>query len=616
MTKYIALDLETTGIRTDHTVEKIHCVGLYDNIDGGCVVEWGERAENEVLELLNAGYNFVMHHAEFDVRVLRQHGVNIPKDRYVCTQVLAHAINPQLNNYSLDALTGGDEKLDYADMMGYKKGDPALYDIPFNPKMEKYCAKDTELCWELWERYLPHLAQDQRLSKAYFTVLMPFVEVMMSLNGGMEVDAQAMMKLLLDITEEINTKYAEFLTEYPQCPKFKWDKVGKKWTADGTWKEPSLSSPNDVSSLLFYHGWVPDDYKRGTERPVTSQNVLRRLVLSEDTSPQLRAVASKMVDIRSLVGIQTQCISLLKIVTATNSTRIYGDWRQTGTVTHRLSSSKPNCQNFATRHPVWGKRMRKCFTPPQGYSMLVGDLAQIELAILAYYLEIFCDDSGMANAAREQKDFHTANTENWYHLDKGDEGFDEMRAKAKNGIFATNYGASAKRVSLTLNISVTEALEVVDTVNSNIEVKQLKEVFWQTLVTERPIKAIPHLYRRYTNGVFYDYMGVRHFYPGINSRDKYEVSSAKRQAFNCLMQGGCFSIFAHLLNQLLPHINECDGWIAGVVHDEAILYVPTQYAESVRDTANKIFSSFTMDTPQGGIPVRAEFKIVNDWSGK
>jgi hypothetical protein len=63
-------------------------------------------------------------------------------------------------------------------------------------------------------------------------------------------------------------------------------------------------------------------------------------------------------------------------------------------------------------------------------------------------------------------------------------------------------------------------------------------------------------------------------------------------------------------------VTEVGGWFAGLIHDEAILYIPTQHAEAVLETANKIFSSFKLDTPQGGVRVSAEFNIVNGWNEK
>jgi DNA polymerase I-like protein with 3'-5' exonuclease and polymerase domains len=273
-------------------------------------------------------------------------------------------------------------------------------------------------------------------------------------------------------------------------------------------------------------------------------------------------------------------------------------------------------QNFSVRHPEWGKKVRSVFTPPPGYSMLIGDLSQIELAILAYYLELLCDDSSMAEGFRAGIDAHDNNTINWYGLQPGDPEFKQQRAKAKNGAFATNYGARAKRLSLTLSITLSEAMEILNTVNSNLKVGELKAKLWNLMLNDRSIKPIPHRRKGYTHGVFYDCFDTRLFYPEIKNNERYLRTSEERKSFNALCQSGCFSVLAKLLNESLPHIQMYNGWLAAIVHDEALGYVKTVHAEALQLELNRIFNSIVLPTEKGGVPVRADFHIVNSWADK
>jgi DNA polymerase I-like protein with 3'-5' exonuclease and polymerase domains len=248
--------------------------------------------------------------------------------------------------------------------------------------------------------------------------------------------------------------------------------------------------------------------------------------------------------------------------------------------------------------------------------MLVGDLSQIELSILAYYLELMVHDSSMAEASRAGTDFHDANASNWYGVESGTTAFKAARSKAKNGIFASNYGAGAAKLSLTLGITYSEALEILTTVKENLSIGELQQMLYNQLRNERDVRKVSHENRKWNVGFFYDVLNTRHFYPEIVSKDQGARSSAERRAFNCLMQGGCASIFYKLCVQLEPYVAEVGGWFAGLIHDEAILYVPTQHAESVLLKANEVFASFHLPTPQGGVRVSAEFNIVSDWSEK
>lgn len=615
MKNYLAIDLETTGLSTK---DDIHCIG-YCNDDLEGVLRWDADSMVQLEDWLDRGYILMSHHAAFDKRMIEAHlGRHIPPSQFLCTEVLAHAVNPQLDSYSLDSLSGG-EKIDYGARMiaeglwdGKNKAD--LYRIPYNPIMVEYCLKDTKLCWAQWKKYLPHLEKDERLANGYFNTLVPFIDVVISMDNGIEVDAQALMTLLQEINGEINELTSSFIQKYPSIPKLKWDKESKMWTATGKYTHPSLSSPSDVTCLLLTHKWEPDDYTEAG-RPKTTQAVLDRLVASVDTPPQLKEVASAIKEIRTATGVQTQCITWLEIITATGSTRVRPNWHQTGTKTSRMSSSKPNCQNLAVRHKRWGARVRSCFVPPVGYSMLIGDLSQIELCVLAYYLEVVCEDDSMADGARKGIDAHTNNTTRWLKVNVGDESFDLSRKKMKNGIFCTNYGGGAKRLSLTLGCTLAEAMDIINTVESSIPIDELKKVFWGMLLETRDIYPIRHRYRTYQHGVFYDVMGVRHFYPDIGSKDRRVEASAKRSSFNCLMQGGASSVFYTLCNRLLPWLREHGGWFAATVHDEAILYIPTQYAEQCRIKADEAFNSLVLGG-DGGVPVRADFKIVNNWSEK
>lgn len=617
--KFIAFDIEATGLGTVRGDGNIHCYSLVNDTVKECY-EWDSFGKVMLSQYLGNDYILVCHSAQYDIASVNSLlGLNLTSANFRCTQVLAHAINNQRGTYSLDSLTG--EKIDYcAEMVaaGYAtnpKDKAFIYALPFNPIMRRYNLQDAQLTWDLWKSYQPHLEKDARLRDSYENILNPFVEVIMSMHGGMNIDATAMMTLLQEVTAELNILTSQFILDYPRCAKLKWDKDAKQWNATGKVDTPSLTSPNDVTSLLFAHGWVPDDYKKDTGRPVTSKAVLERLVATETTAPSLEKLARGMLGIKSLIGIQTQCITLLTLVATTKSPIIHVGWHQTGTVTHRLSSS-PNLQNISVRHPRFGAKMRSCFTPPPGYVMMVGDLSQIELAILAYYLELFMGDSDMADAVRAGKDLHSANTENWKGISPDSPTFKKERAICKNGIFATSYGAAAQRLSLTLNCSLSEAQEILRTVEGSIPIVALKKLFWSTTAMERDIVPISHGYRKYKTGVFYDVMGTRHFYPNITSEDRYLKTSAERQTFNSLMQGGCASVFFSLCNKLLPHLAWGKGWICSTVHDECILYVKQEYADELLVTANKVFSSLVIPTKEGGIPVRADFSIVQNWSQK
>lgn len=630
MTTYIALDLETEQVARMPR-GKIHALFLAGD-DGAEFYQWGMAAQSVLDQLLaEPDVIFVIQNAAFDVWVLRHHGVDIPPGRYVDTMVLAHCVNPQQGDYSLESYGRSidDEKLDYPKALirsGLWDGDskdPALYDVPFNPIMRDYGLQDVRLTLKWWRELLPHLERDARLADSYYNIHLPAVETTISLHGGLYIDRKATLKAATELMGDIEEGYLEFARRYPRVYKMKWNDKTREYDivmkgGKPVMTAPNLQSPNDMASLLYMMGWVPTEFKRSTGKPVTSQDVLKLLIADDETPPKLKECATFVQSLRSLVGIQNQLMQLLELVDADGFVK--GNWYQTGTQTFRYSSSSPNMQNFSTRHPKWGKRVRGCFTPPPGYVMFMGDLSQIELAIVAWYLEILAGDSAMAEGNRQGKDAHDTNTENWYGVTKeaNPAEFKQFRPRAKNGAFAANYGAKYRRLAFTIGCSFQEAKEILETVERATQITPLKQLVWDTMRQPRDVLPVqvPYSWRKTTKGFLYDCLNTRLFYPGIDSKERYERESSERKSFNALAQGGCASILRKLCNQSLPYIQAGEGWFAGLVHDEAIGYVKEQYAEETLAHLNREWNSLKLPSPQGGVFVRAEFKLVDSWSDK
>lgn len=573
-----------------------------DDIESSHV--WDEAGREYLRYLLSTGYKFVCHNAEFDIKSLRQFGVDVPRGSFLCTKVLSHGVNPIRLKHSLESWG---EELDYP-----KAKQPPSFLSHWDDALAEYCMTDTKLTWYLWQHLEQHLKQDTRLADSYYNLHMPFVEVMMSLHGGLHVQLDRLVPVLSELVAGYERGVLAFEAAYPQVVKLK--KSDNGLVATDKWVTPNTSSPLDVVSVLLSNGWKPKNFSP-SGLPTTSKAVLNRDLLEATPGSPLATCLTSLLSVRALYGLKNNLFGIAKARDAATD-MVFCSWNQTGTDTHRLSSSSTNVQNISARHPVWGPRIRGCFTPPPGYAMLVGDLSQIELSILAYYLELLVHDSSMAEASRNDVDFHDANASNWYGVEAGTAAFKPARSKAKNGIFASNYGAGAAKLSLTLGITYSEALEILTTVKENLSIGELQQLLYTQLRNERDVRRVDHENRRWRTGFFYDVLNTRHFYPEISSKDTAVRSSAERRSFNCLMQGGCASIFYKLCTQLEPHVTAVGGWFAALVHDEAIIYVPVAEAEHVLCVANDVFSSYHLDTPKGGVKVKAEFSIVEDWSHK
>lgn len=122
--------------------------------------------------------------------------------------------------------------------------------------------------------------------------------------------------------------------------------------------------------------------------------------------------------------------------------RLYGLFKQTGTVTGRLSSSEPNLQNIPTRTDL-GKRCRTLFRlDPFGVH---GDYSQLEPRLMAHWSQ----DVVLLDVFRTDKDIYEVTAAYVFGVDI-DEVTPEQRGICKTLVLAMGYGAQAAKLAMIL----------------------------------------------------------------------------------------------------------------------------------------------------------------------
>lgn len=346
MRKYIAVDTETDGLLD--TVTKIHCACFYNDEFDYVIVGTADILD-ECRRLLDDGYVFVFHNASYDVSVLRKMGLVIKRGQYTCSMVAQHKIYSGRHDYTLDALGEslvGINKIDYAAEMqaaGLWDGTGSVYALSYNPVMDKYVRRDTEVAWLLWKDALKHFDADARLAASFFEIHEPFIEVIISMQNGFYVDPNKMLSLAQDISIAHEQTEAEFLNDYPRVLKIGWNKAEECYKVKEPHKmvKPNLGSPNDVASLLLSNGWEPVDYDFKTKRPKTNQAVFRYLLATLDKDTTLYKLVDRLQALKAEAGIVSQLSTLIDNVDWKDF-RIRANWKQHGTVTHRLACTAPN----------------------------------------------------------------------------------------------------------------------------------------------------------------------------------------------------------------------------------------------------------------------------------
>lgn len=252
-----------------------------------------------------------------------------------------------------------------------------------------------------------------------------------------------------------------------------------------------------------------------------------------------------------------------------------------GFVNHN-SSENPNGQNMPRKGGI-----RDSVCAPEGKTLVVGDLNQIELRILAHLSE----DPTFLKTYRENGDVHQATMDAV--------GCERPVAKASN--FGMVYGMSPSALAALTDISIKRAQEVYDKWFEKFSgVRKLKEKTRWDVIKDQLTKTIFGRRRRFYGVPLDDY--------------------AHRQAFHFTVSGsaadvikiGMVKLYKALLDKRaqLPIWNEVK--MLAQIHDELVLESPEGIAEEVRALVES-----SMENVAGGhlkVPVKAKVAIGKTWS--
>lgn len=252
-----------------------------------------------------------------------------------------------------------------------------------------------------------------------------------------------------------------------------------------------------------------------------------------------------------------------------------------GFVNHN-SSENPNGQNMPRKGGI-----RDSVCAPEGKTLVVGDLNQIELRILAHLSE----DPTFLKTYRENGDVHQATMDAV--------GCERPVAKASN--FGMVYGMSPSALAALTDISIKRAQEVYDKWFEKFSgVRKLKEKTRWDVIKDQLTKTIFGRRRRFYGVPLDDY--------------------AHRQAFHFTVSGSAADVIkigmVKLYKALLERRAQLPIWhevkMLAQIHDELVLESPEGIAEEVRALVES-----SMENVAGGhlkVPVKAKVAIGKTWS--
>jgi DNA polymerase-1 len=194
------------------------------------------------------------------------------------------------------------------------------------------------------------------------------------------------------------------------------------------------------------------------------------------------------------------------------------------------------------------------------------------LRILAHLADIKL----LKEAFLQKTDVHTATASKIFGI-AADEVTPSMRGRAKTINFGILYGMSAFRLSKTLEISVHEAKQYIESYFANFP------------EFESYHKHIMEFAR--SRGYVETFSGRRCYIKDVWSKNFALRQFSERQAFNAVVQGSAADIVKIAMIQLQLHLKDLHASLLLQIHDELVFEVDENFVEQAETAIKSIMES-------------------------
>lgn len=424
------------------------------------------------------------------------------------------------------------------------------------------------------------------------------VEVVLSLKEKIvaELERLGHSKLMSDIEVPLVQVLATMEAEGVRV-----DEEALRWMSEGLKKDSekvqheifdlagtefNIGSPKQVGEILFDRLKLIDKPKKTrTGQYATGEDVLVKLADEHE-------IVRKMLEFREYEKLRSTYVDALPKMVSKSDGRIHTDYRQAVAATGRLSSMNPNLQNIPIRTEK-GRQIRSAFVPrDKDYLFMSADYSQIELRIAAS----FAKDETMIEAFRTGRDIHATTAAKVFGVPLK-EVTPDMRRKAKEVNFGILYGSTAFGLAQNLNVSRTEAAEIIEAYFK--EFHAIKRYMDDAINNARENEYVETI------------LGRRRYLRDINSRNISTRGFAERNAINAPIQGSA----ADIIKIAMVHIHE---WLKREklktkmllqVHDELIFDLHKDEEKIVKPKVVELMKTAVILD----VPMEVEVGVGKNW---
>ena len=560
--KEICLDTETTG--TDPI--KARLVGVSFSIKEGQGWYVPVYEKQEALELLRPIYENpdtlkMGQNLKYDLQVLQNHGIELRGPMFD-TMIAHYLLHPEMR-HGMDYLAEAYlhyQTIHIDELIGTGKNQKSMAELS-PEEVYVYACEDTDITLRLKNLFAPEL-EKEGLMKLFQEIEMPLMPVLAYMErNGVCIDTEGLRETSVLYSEEMQRIEEEI-----------YQLAGVHF---------NISSPKQVGEVLFDQMKITNKPKKTkTGQYATTEEILVSL---KSKSP----IVGKILEYRGLKKLLSTYIDALPELINPDTGHIHTSFNQTVTTTGRLSSSNPNLQNIPVRDEQ-GKEVRKAFIPEAGQEFFCADYSQIELRIMAH----LSGDENLIEAFNAGQDIHAATAAKIFHKALEEVTSDERR-KAKTANFGIIYGISAFGLAERLDVSRTEAKELID--GYFLTYPGVKEYMEKSIAMARE--------KGYTETIF----KRRCYLPDINSNNANVRGNAERNAINSPIQGSAADIIKIAMIRVYQRM-KAEG-----IRSKMILQVHDELCFTVLPEEKERLQQIVVEEMQNAVQMRIPLIADTGW---
>ena len=502
--------------------------------------------------------------------LLKQIGISIQNIKYDIA-VAAYIIDPSIGKYPIDSLIEQYLNINITNYLALngvsteKTKQITLFEST-EKNIDEALYRNTFYVYSIDKisKILTEKLKEQEELELFETIDMPTIEVLSNMQfNGMKINENDLIEFGKTLKDGLNLLTTEI-----------YNIAGEEF---------NINSPKQLGEILFEKMGLTV-VKKTKSGYSTAEDVLEKL---KSESP----IIEKILDYRQLSKLNSTYVEGMRPFINPKTGRIHSFFHQTITATGRISSTEPNLQNIPTRIEL-GKRLRKVFSPEDGYVYIDADYSQIELRVLAHMSE----DKHMIEAFKNGEDIHKQAASKVLHKPV-EEVTKEERSSAKAVNFGIVYGISDFGLGEQLGIGRKAAKAYID---QYLEEYSGIKSYMSEIVEEAQQKG-------YAKTLF----GRKRYIQELKSNNYMVREFGKRAAMNTPIQGTAADIMKIAMIKVYNEIKtrKLKSKIVLQVHDEMMIEAPIEEKEMIKQILKESMETVV----ELKVPLVAEISEASNW---